>query len=162
MIKAAHLRRPRLGLSAPAGGWARLGPALAAGLLWLAAGLSGGYWLLQAWGRSPVTPLTAVAAPLPQTDVAAVARTLGAVPQAQPAAAPVASASRLQLLGVVARPGQRGAALIAIDGQPPRPYTVGATLDGALVLQSVDRRTARLGPALQGPTTVELSLPSTE
>jgi general secretion pathway protein C len=159
MIKAARLRRPRLALSAPTG-MGRHGPALAAGLLWLAAGLSAGYWVLQAWGRSPVTPVSAVAEPLPQTDVASVARVLGAVPQSQPvAAAPVSVASRLSLLGVVSRPGQRGAALIALDGQPPRPYTVGATLEGGLVLQSVERRSVKLGPERSGPSTLELTLP---
>lgn len=153
------MHRPLRAAATPGGG-SRLAPALAAGLLWLAAGLSAGYWVLLAWGRSPVTPVAAVAAPQPQTDVAAVARALGAAPEAQPvAAAPVALASRYSLLGVVSRPGQRGAALIALDGQPPRPYTVGAALEGGLVLQSVDRRSVRLGPAPAGPATVELSLP---
>jgi len=104
-------------------------------------------------------PVGTVAAPAPATDVAALARVLGAMPAAQRAAA-VSPASRFRLLGVVLRSGQRGAALIALDGQAPRPYTVGAALEGGLVLQSVDRRSARLGPALGGGTTVELSLPS--
>lgn len=159
MIKAARLRRPRLALTAPTG-VARHGPTLAAVMLWLAAGLSAGYWMLQAWGRSPVTPVAAVAVPPPQTDVVSVARVLGAVPQAQPvAAAPVTMASRLSLLGVVSRPGQRGAALIALDGQPPRPYFVGAVLEGGLVLQSVERRSVKLGPEQAGPSSVELTLP---
>jgi len=135
------------------------GPALVAGLLWLAAAFCAGYWLLLAWGRGPVVPVGTVAAPAPATDVAALARVLGAMPAAQRAAA-VSPASRFRLLGVVLRSGQRGAALIALDGQAPRPYTVGAALEGGLVLQSVDRSSARLGPALGGGTTVELSLPS--
>jgi general secretion pathway protein C len=44
---------------------------------------------------------------------------------------------RYTLLGVVADRQQQGAALIAIDGEPPRPYAVGAQLEGGLVLQSV-------------------------
>jgi general secretion pathway protein C len=159
MIKAARLRRPRLALETPAG-LARLGPVLAAGALWLAAGLCAGYWVLHVWGRGPVTPVAALAAPTPQTDVAAVARSLGAVPQAQLVAAPpVTMASRFRLLGVVSRPGQRGAALIALDDQPPRPYSVGATLEGGLVLQSVERRSVKLGPEKTGPASVELTLP---
>lgn len=159
MFKSARLPRPRVALAAPSG-VARHAPALAAGLLWLAAGLSAGYSMLQAWGRSEVTPLAAVAAPQPQTDVASVARALGALPQqSQAEAAPVAPASRYLLLGVVSRPGQRGAALISLDGQPPRPYTVGAALEGGLVLQSVDRRSVKLGPQRDGPSSVELSLP---
>lgn len=159
MITAARLRRPRLALKAPSG-VAHLGPALAAGLFWLAAGLSAGYWVLQAWGRSPATPVAALAVSPPQTDVAAVARALGAAPQVQALAAPVPLASRFRLLGVVSRPGQRGAALIAIDGQPPKPYTVGAALEGGLVLQSVEPRSVKLGPEKTGPASVELTLPS--
>lgn len=138
-------------------------PALAAGLLWSLAGLSAGYWILLAWGRSPVT---AVAGALPlgvMSDVSNVARALGAAAPA--AAAPATSApavARYTLLGVVDQPGPPGAALIAIDGQPARPYRVGAALEGGLVLQSVDRRSARLGPAPDGPSTVELSLPAVQ
>ena len=34
---------------------------MVAGALWLAAGLSAGYWALQALGRSPVTPVSTLA-----------------------------------------------------------------------------------------------------
>ncbi len=150
-------RRAQPSLSAPG-----LAPALAAGLLWLAAGLSAGYWALLAWGRSPVTPVAAVAMAPVGSDAAAVARALGAVAPVATAQAPapVAASSRYRLLGVVDQSGRNGAALIAIDSQPPRPYTVGATLEGGLVLQSVDRRGAKLGASSAGPATVELSLPA--
>ena len=46
-----------------------------------------------------------------------------------PATAPDA-ASRFQLQGVVADDLGRGAALIAIDGKPARPYRAGALLTG--------------------------------
>lgn len=135
--------------------------ALTAGLLWLLAGLSAGYWILLAWGRSPVTAVTGAAPAVAVSDVASVARALGAVPAAPAAGqAPVAAAARYSLLGVADQSGELGSALIAIDGQAPRPYRVGAALDGGLVLQAVARRSVRLGPALQGPSTVELSLPS--
>ncbi|MCW5655658.1 MAG: general secretion pathway protein C [Hydrogenophaga sp.] len=139
----------------------RRAPALVAGALWLAAGLSAGYWVLQFLGRSPVTPVAPVASAPQPPDPASVARTLGAVPVASTAeAAPVAAAApRYVLLGVVATGADSGAALIAVDNQPPRPYRVGASLDGGLVLQAVTRRTVRLGPSLQTPATVELSLP---
>lgn len=139
-------------------------PAVAAGLLWLVAGLSAGYWVLLAWGRAPVTPVTATATALPAPDPALVARVLGALPEVAStgvAQAPVAAATRYTLLGVVAVSADQGAALIAVDGQPPRPYPVGAALEGGLVLQAVSRRAARLGPALTGPATVELALPET-
>lgn len=160
MRRSIRLRPGVPSLPLASGRW----PALAAGVLWLAAGLSIGYWVLQVWGRSPVTPVASVAPPAVRSDVASVARALGA---AAPAAvqdaspAPVAASSRWRLLGVVAQPGQQGAALISMDGQPPRPYAVGAALDGGLVLQAVDRQGARLGPQRDGPTTVQLSLPET-
>jgi general secretion pathway protein C len=157
MNKAIRVRRPaQLPSSAPG-----TVPALAAGALWLAAGLSAGYWALLAWGRSPVTPVAAVALAPAGSDAASVARALGASAPVATADAPVpvAAASRYRLLGVVDQAGRNGAALIAIDSQPPRPYTVGAALEGGLVLQSVNRRGAQLGVSGTGPTTVELSLP---
>ena len=62
------------------------------------------------------------------------------------------------VFGVVADRADGGAALIAIDGQPPRPYRVGATLEGGVVLQAVQRRSVRLAPAGSGES-FELSLP---
>lgn len=157
MSSAARSRRVVTATTSSAG----VAPGVAAGLLWLVAVLSAGYWGLQVWGRSPVTPLAAAAVPAPGSDAAAVARALGAAAPA-PAAAPtpVAQASRYRLLGVISHGAHSGAALIAIDSQPPRPYAVGASLEAGLVLQSVHRRSARLGPAAAGPSTVELSLPA--
>lgn len=157
MNKALRARR----LAQPSSSAPGMLSALAAGVLWLAAGLSAGYWALLAWGRSPVTPVAAVALAPVGSDAAAVARALGAVApvSAAEAPAPVAAAARYRLLGVVDQAGRSGAALIAIDGQPPRPYTVGAALEGGLVLQSVDRLGAKLGASSAGPATVELSLP---
>lgn len=137
----------------------RSGPALAAGLLWLAAGLSAGYWFLQARGHGPWMPVQGLAPSAPQADVDSVAEALGAMTVAeQPDAAP-APASRLQLLGVVTQGRQQGAALIAVDGQPPRPWRVGAVVEEGLVLQSVGRRTVQLGETRSGPTTMTLEMP---
>ncbi len=139
----------------------RRGPALVAGALWLAAGLSAGFWVLQALGRSPVTPLAVAAPSSIQVDSLAVARALGAQPvaAAAPNAPPVATGTQYQLQGVVAASAAGGAALIAVNGQPPRPYRVGASIEGGLVLQAVSRRSARLGASMNGPSTVELTLP---
>lgn len=141
---------------------ARAWPALAAGVLWLAAGLCAGYWLLQFWGRGPLVPVAAIAGNPIQADAASVARALGAPPEVQAAAgvAPPVS-SRFRLIGLVSQPGQRGAALIAVDGQPPRPITIGSVVDGELVLLSVGPRVARLGSARESAASVELSLPET-
>jgi general secretion pathway protein C len=96
-------------------------------------------------------------------DPAAIARLLGSTPAAaaSPMGPPVASlASRFQLVGVVA--GERsggGAAVIAVDGKPARPYRVGAALDEGLLLQSVRGRTAIIAAQPSGPALVTLELP---
>lgn len=166
MNQVAVSRFPLDPSDAPGGaaGLRRHGPAIAAGLLWLAAGLSAGHGVLQALGRGPVLPVTAAPVALPSSDPAAVARALGArlspvADAGAQAAPPVAEATRYSLLGVIAVPGQGGAALIAVNGEPARPYRVGAAVDAGLVLQSVNRQAVRLGATVAGPTTVELALP---
>lgn len=139
-------------------------PAVVAGLVWLAAGLSAGYWVLLAVGRHPPTPVAAAPVALPVADAVMVARALGAreAPSTMDrASAPAAQsvATRYTLLGVVSSPGSQGAALIAVGEEPARPYRVGATVDSGLVLQAVGRGTVRLGATVSGPTTVELSVP---
>ncbi|MCU0762250.1 MAG: general secretion pathway protein C [Hydrogenophaga sp.] len=135
---------------------------VAAGVLWLAAGLSAGYWALQFWGSSPVTPVAAASGNLPVVDSRSVALALG-VADVQPSPVePVAQSvvpTRYSLLGVVADRREQGAALIAVDGQPPKPYAVGAELEGGLFLQAVGERLVRLGPSMEAPHTVELTLP---
>lgn len=145
-------------LGAPGGG--RLMPAAAAGILWLLAALVTAYWLLQVWGRESLVPVAAMAGNPLQADVGAVARALGAQPEA-PASAPVAPpvSSRFKLMGLVGQPGQRGAALIGVDAQPPRPVTVGAVVDGDLRLLLVGQRMVRLGVRSDDPAAFELSLP---
>lgn len=136
--------------------------AVAAGVLWLAAGLSAGYWALLAVGRSPATPVAAAPVSLPVADPGTVARALGArdaAPTAASAEAPAPVVTRYTLLGVVSSPGSQGAALIAIGDEPARPYRVGAAVDNGLVLQSVGRGAVRLGATVTGPTTVELAVP---
>jgi general secretion pathway protein C len=96
-----------------------------------------------------------------------VARALGAL--SKPAAdgadaeAPVLESSRFVLVGVVAS-GARGAALIAVDGKPAKPYSVGSTVGDTFVLQSVQARQAVLGKgaagsgATQGQVTLAMPL----
>lgn len=118
------------------------------------AAASAAYWGLKAWG--PSTPVAAPALALawaPPVGLKALALALGGglVPQQAPGEAPAAS-SRYALLGVAAGNAHGGAALISVDGQPARPVRVGATVEGALVLQSVTGRRAVLssgdGPGL--------------
>lgn len=122
------------------------------------------YWVLKLGGgagsvKAPVAGPRQVAT----ADPTAIARLLGSTPAGAAAAVtmPVASlASRFQLVGVVA--GERsgaGAAVIAVDGKPARPYKVGAALDEGLLLQSVRGRTATIAAQASGPALVTLELP---
>ena len=117
------------------------------------------YWGMKLGNTSTVAPAAAAARTMPPPDAAAIARLLGSTPVAA-AAAPVASlSSRFQLLGVVADPDGRGAALIAVDGKPPKPYRVGAPVDENLVLQSVAPRRATLAASMTAPSALTLELP---
>ena len=83
---------------------------------------------------------------------------MGATPSA--GVAPTASlSSRFSLQGVVAVADGGGAALIAVDGKPPKPYRVGAPIDESLVLKSVEPRRATLAANLQAAPAVTLELP---
>lgn len=155
---SARLKARSLTRALPASGQA--GPALAAKVLWLAAGLSAGHWMLQTGGQGPLVPVAAVPVLPMHADAESVAKALGAGPEVQ-AETPVAPplSSRFRLIGWVSQPRDVGAALISVDGQAPRPFAVGAVVDGQLVLQSVGRQGARLGVGRDAPSAVELSLP---
>lgn len=92
---------------------------------------------------------------------AQVARLLGAMPaEASAAAAAPSAASRFQLTGVVAGLSGAGAALISVDGAPPKPFTVGSRVDEGLVLQSVQGRRALLGAQPRGEAALTLEVPA--
>ncbi|WP_313071730.1 type II secretion system protein N [Melaminivora sp.] len=137
------------------------GPRLATLALWAALGASAIHWGLKLSSR-PLAPLPAPAQDGPRIDTAAVARLLGAGVAAPVAAgAPLPAAQDgLVLQGVLAGTASGGgAALIAAAGQPARPYRVGAQVAPGLVLQSLSRREARLGPQATGASTLTLQLP---
>lgn len=132
-------------------------------VLWAAAAASAAYWGLKLGGGGPAgAPVAPPARAAVQADPAAMARLLGQTPGG-PAAAdtptPPSAAARMQLLGVVADGARQGAALIAVDGRPAKPFRVGASVEDGLVLQSVRGRQAQLGAAVQGPASVTLELP---
>jgi general secretion pathway protein C len=130
--------------------------------LWALAAASAAWSGLQlgGGGRERAVPLAA-ARSVPPADPAAIARLLGSTPAAAAVAAvgapQPALASRFQLVGVVAesRSG-RGAALIAVDGRPARPFRVGSAIEEGVVLQSVQGRQAVLSARGNGPITLEL------
>jgi len=137
---------------------------------WHAPVATTGLWALAAgaavfWGlrlASPAEPVAA-AATMPRAavsaDADAVARLLGAVSASDAAPAAPEAASRFALSGVVADPFNQGAALISIDGKPPRPFRVGSRVGDNYVLQSVGVRAATLGTSAQGPAAFTLQLP---
>ncbi len=134
-------------------------PRLATLLIWALLAASAGYWALGA-GRVGAVQALPVAAAVPPTDSAAVARLLGFSRAADAKPAPVAD-RRYTLVGVLAQ-GRQGAALIAVDGQPAKPYRVGAEVDAGLVLRFVGARSATLGAASDANASqdVKIELPA--
>ena len=128
-------------------------------VVWALAAASVAYWGLRLLARPPALAAAARVASVPvSTDPAVVARLLGAT-AAQ--AAPQASlASRFALSGVVAGVPGGGAALIAVDGKPARPFRVGGVIEEGLVLQSASARQATLGQSRDGPALVTLDMPA--
>jgi general secretion pathway protein C len=137
----------------------RLALPLASLLVWGAVAFGAVTWGLR-WSAMGVTPgnTTASAQTLPEVDVSAAARSLGAGPT-QAVAAPT-TASRFQLQGVMAGGPDAGAALIAVDGKPAKPYRVGAVVAEGWVLQSAQGRRISLGATMGGPQTLVLDLPA--
>ena len=138
---------------------------LSAFVIWALIAATAVFWVLRLAVRAPAAPPHGVAV----GDVVAVGdltRLLGAPPAAEaaPMAAAPEAASRFRLLGIMAPKQARansegaGVALIAVDGKPARAYSVGAHLDGDLVLQSVSLRTVSIG-STQGSPPVVLEIP---
>lgn len=134
-------------------------PRLATFVLSLLAAGSVVYWGLKLSASSrPVSVQPAQAAgPMP-VDAGALARLLGG--GALPTTAPAPSASsRFTLAGIVTEGAHAGAALIAVDGRPAKPFRVGARVDDNLVLQSVAPRSVNLGASTDAPASITLELP---
>ncbi len=127
--------------------------------VWALVALCAVFWGMRLGTPRAVTGGAAPAVRLPEpVDPQALARLLGATGTA--ADAQPAAGARLVLVGVVAGPSGAGAALISVDGAAARPYRVGREVPGALYLQSLQPRLARLGPQPDGPTTLTLELPA--
>lgn len=140
---------------------------LLAFVIWGAVAASVVAWGLRLGVRSPAMPPFTV--PVDPTPVVRAdwSRLLG-----EPDAGEVAGevqvmaepsvASRFRLLGVVAPKSPdlpEGLALIVVDDRPAKAFRVGAVVDGEMVLQSVHRGGASLGPR-GGATAVRLELPA--
>ena len=138
---------------------------LSAFVIWALVAATVVFWGLRLMVRAPAAPAYVV----PVGDASAVrgdlTRLLGATSVATSATLPLADVnSRFRLLGIMAPKSSsgtvatHGVALIAVDGKMPKAYTVGAPLDGDLVLQSVSLRTALIG-AGKGAPAITLELP---
>lgn len=98
-------------------------------------------------------PFSSSTAPPPEV----LARLLGAQPSAP---AVVASpAERFKVMGVIASASGQGTALVAVDGQPPRPFKVGAELAPGFVIRSVSQKELTLATRPGGDALVTLPLP---
>lgn len=140
-------------------------PRVMAFLLWMLAALSAGYWLMKTIGLAE-TPVAAgtIVEQAPAANSADMLRVLGPATRADPGAVAVATLPRdagakMLLLGVVAGRRNSGIALISLEGQPARPFRVGATIGDAYRLARVTTRTAVLAPAAQGAASITLELP---
>ena len=132
--------------------------ALGTTCVWALAAASVMFWGLRlAAPPESAAPPALVSAPV-AVDPVEVAKLFGAVPAPAASLAPDAG-NRLVLLGVVADGDMRGAALIAVDGKPPRPYRVGQQVGDGYVLQSVDVRAATLGAGPDTPPLFNLQMP---
>ena len=92
----------------------------------------------------------------PASQPAELAQALGAV--ATPSAAPVAEDSAALKLVAVVGAGRQGTALIAFRDQKAQPYDVGTEVRPGLFLVRLGLRSAELGSAPQGATTLTLTL----
>ena len=131
-------------------------------MIWAVVALSATFWAMRLLVRSPAAPPHAAPAPQSMAARGDLSRLFGTSTAGAPVAAAPAVMSRFRLIGVAApkagSPASSGVALIAVDGKPPRPFRVGAAVDGDLTLRAVDMRTASLGPR-DGADTVILEIP---
>ncbi len=140
---------------------------ISAFVIWSLVAATAVFWLLRLTTSAPQAPAYASAVGKSTVVRGDLNRLFGAPPSLVAAAEVVPDApSRYKLVGVMAPRSKdaqsvagSGLALIAVDGKPPKAFTVGAPLDSGLVLQSVGLRTASIGPA-QGARSMLLELPA--
>jgi len=85
----------------------------------------------------------------------ALARALGHT--ADTAASAPDEKKRFQLLGVISAASGKGSVLMAVDGQAPKVYRTGQSIDGSWALHAASPRAVTLKSQAQ---TLELSLPA--
>lgn len=135
-------------------------------IIWAAVAASLAYWGLRWFGQPTAVPANATAVSLDSAARGDMRKLLtGPATVADPAQPDPTAASmlaqRIKLVGVVAprNEGDKGGlALLSIDGKPARAVRAGGSVDGDMVLLTVNQRGAEIGPAA-GPAAVRLDLP---
>jgi general secretion pathway protein C len=120
------------------------------------------YWTLRLTQRSApsdLVPAVGLSSAHAAVDASSVARALGAPVAAAPSGPVGGAVSRFALKGVVAG-AQGGAALIAVDGKPAKPYALGAEVASGYRLQALGARHAMLGETDAAKATIRLDLPA--
>ena len=142
---------------------ANLWPGVSAALVGCAAAASVVFWVLNFPSGNAVQGLPLVQSSDPAVSGSSsshLVRALGV--QAALPEVSIAQSSRFELWGVVAGASGQGSALIAVDGQPPRPFRVGQTVTDGVVLQSLGPKQAQLGARAQGAALFSLRLPGAD
>jgi general secretion pathway protein C len=125
------------------------------------AALSATYWGLKSTQSSSVSTAAPVAASaVTPLDPKSVAKALGGGKTSVPGKAEATGSTPFVLVGVLAEGSRKGAALIAVDGKPAKPFAVGARVADGFVVQSVSGRRAMLAATADGPALVTLELPA--
>jgi general secretion pathway protein C len=125
------------------------------GLIWALAAASVAFWVLMWPKQQAGVALAPIAAT--QTNQAfhiQIGKALGHV-AASKASAELPVNSLFKLIGVIASPTGQGSALIATDGQAPRAFRVGQTVQDGWTLDSLTARQARL-KSVNAQVTLEL------
>ncbi len=142
-------------------------------LLWAWVAGTATFWTLQNRGAgannsdivsaASTTPALTQASPVQEANlVGKIALALGAkTPAAESLAGGTggtagAVQARLQLQGVLSVNNKSGAALIAVDGKPAKPYRVGSVVDSGWELLSVEARSATIGQNQKEAFTLEM------
>ena len=113
------------------------------------------YWALQLAGRKPsVAPPEIVADPRAGIDLVAAGGLFGATPVAG-GNAPPPEVANIQVIGIAADPA-RGAAILAVDGKPGKPFLVGDTIVAGTRLGAVNADAVVID---RGGTRIELAVP---
>jgi general secretion pathway protein C len=93
-------------------------------------------WALQLLApRAPIAPAGAVATVQGPPDLSAAGQLFGGVPRAADAQVQ-AEPSNIQVSGVLAS-GERGVALLAIDGRPSKPFAVGEPVSDGMTVRAI-------------------------